>query len=423
MGYSNIIDSLVDNRSVISESGLLRDNKQILRKIEKQLHFFKEAFLIGGVSSNLFFIDWFINNRRKYSGYFGLRLRISDTMYKWIEDENSLYYCIDLNALLSYNNIKYFILGGKLEDSLYTALEDDIESFCDILFDNGSGLSLEELVSFINGVDIPCTYNSWNAARNDIMTKNKLIGVLTRMVNTQLPEYINACLSVDNAYVRLLNGSKDNLFYKNGHVAVARVDIKEDRVVFPQYGNLEICSIHGSAKKERVVYHTISGELLRNTMNSITSSLNNTNLEAINRMLHFYGITDMNYESMQWLINDTHVYKAFETKLEEEVVIKSEKALQDFFDGVILNNTIKGRLFNNTKLPLMRYDTKSQKVYVPNRGDIVFVDFMSSTGDGKDGSDIFSVDDFLSGRINLKDNDLLHIVTINDYDIPLGGAF
>lgn len=90
------------------------------------------------------------------------------------------------------------------------------------------------------------------------MTKNKLIGVLTRLMNTKLPEYINACLSVDNAYVRLLNGSKDNLFYKNGHVAVARVDIKEDRVVFPHYGNLEICSIHGSAKKERVVYHTIS---------------------------------------------------------------------------------------------------------------------------------------------------------------------
>ena len=146
-------------------------------------------------------------------------------------------------------------------------------------------------------------------------------------------------------------------------------------------------------------------------------------LRKIEKQLHFYGITDMDYESMQWLINDTHVHKAFETKLEEEVVIKSEKALQDFFDGVILNNTIKGRLFNNTKLPLMRYDTKSQKVYVPNRGDIVFVDFMSRTGDGKDGRDIFSVDDFLSGRINLKDNDLLHIVTNNDYDIPLGGAF
>ena len=44
----------MDNRSVISESGLLRDNKQILRKIEKQLHFFKEAFLLGGVGNNLF---------------------------------------------------------------------------------------------------------------------------------------------------------------------------------------------------------------------------------------------------------------------------------------------------------------------------------------------------------------------------------
>ena len=62
MGYSTIIDSLVDNRT-INEGSLLRDNKQILRKIEKQLHFFKEVFLLGGVGNNLFFIDWFINNR------------------------------------------------------------------------------------------------------------------------------------------------------------------------------------------------------------------------------------------------------------------------------------------------------------------------------------------------------------------------
>lgn len=148
MGYSIIIDSLVDNRSVISESGLLRDNKQILRKIEKQLHFFKEAFLLSGVGNNLFFIDWFINNRRMYSGYFGLRLRISDTMYKWLEDGDSLYYCIDLNALLSYNNIKYFILGDKLEDSLYTALEDDIESFCDII--RGKVCQVDTITNYIN---------------------------------------------------------------------------------------------------------------------------------------------------------------------------------------------------------------------------------------------------------------------------------
>lgn len=218
-------------------------------------------------------------------------------------------------------------------------------------------------------------------------------------------------------YLLHLNTTKDMYTWvEDKHNLFYCIDINK----LMWYNNLRWVGLMGTTRFDSV---GISGELLRNTMNSITSSLNNTNLEAINRMLHFYGITDMDYESMRWLINDTHVHKAFETKLEEEVVIKSEKALQDFFDGVILNNNIKGRLFNNTKLPLLRYDTKSQKVYVPSRGDIVFVDLMSRTGGGRDGRDIFSVDDFLSGRLNLKYNDLLHIVTINDYDIPLGGAF
>lgn len=218
-------------------------------------------------------------------------------------------------------------------------------------------------------------------------------------------------------YLLHLNTTKDMYTWvEDKHNLFYCIDINK----LMRYNNLRWVGLMGTTRFDSV---GISGELLRNTMNSITSSFNNTNLEAINRMLHFYGITDTSYNSFYDFCNDIQVYEAFWTKLEEEVVIKSEKALQDFFDGVILNNTIKGRLFNNTKLPLMRYDTKSQKVYVPNRGDIVFVDFMSRTGDGKDGRDIFSVDDFLSGRINLKDNNLLHIVTINDYDIPLGGAF
>lgn len=218
-------------------------------------------------------------------------------------------------------------------------------------------------------------------------------------------------------YLLHLNTAKDMYTWvEDKHNLFYCIDINK----LMRYNNLRWVGLMGTTRFDSV---GISGELLRNTMNSITASFNNNNIEAINRMSHFYGITDTSYNSFYDFCNDIQVYKAFWTKLEEEVVIKSEKALQDFFDGVILNNTIKGRLFNNTKLPLLRYDTKSQKVYVPNRGDIVFVDFMSRTGDGKDGRDIFSVDDFLSGRINLKDNDLLHIVTINDYDIPLGGAF
>lgn len=201
---------------------------------------------------------------------------------------------------------------------------------------------------------------------------------------------------------------KHNLFYC--------IDINK----LMRYNNLRWVGLLGTTRFDSV---GISGELLRNIMNSITSSFNNTNLEAINRMLHFYDITDTSYTSFYDFCNDTQVYEAFMTKLEEEVALRTEQVVQNFFGGVILHNTVKSRLLNNTKLPLLRYDTKSQKVYVPNRGDIVFVDFMSRTGDGKDGRDIFSVDDFLSDRLNLKYNDLLHIVTINDYDIPLGGAF
>ena len=88
------------------------------------------------------------------------------------------------------------------------------------------------------------------------MTKNKLIGVLTRMVNTQLPEYINACLSVDNAYVRLLNGSKDNLYgtvssikglvlIDNRYVAVLGVYLSNgvNEVVVPLQKELDKCDI------------------------------------------------------------------------------------------------------------------------------------------------------------------------------------
>lgn len=240
--------------------------------------------------------------------------------------------------------------------------------------------------------------------------------VVTTRVGTHY--YItNGLACYREVYLLHLNTTKDMYTWvEDKHNLFYCVDINK----LMRYNNLRWIGLMGTTRFDSV---GISGELLRNTMNSITSSFNNTNLEAINRMLHFYGITDTEYVSFIDFCNDTHVYEAFMTKLEEEVALRTEQVVQNFFGGVILHNTVKSRLLNNTKLPLLRYDTKSQKVYVPNRGDIVFVDFMSRTGDGKDGRDIFSVDDFLSGRINLKDNDLLHIVTINDYDIPLGGAF
>ena len=158
-------------------------------------------------------------------------------------------------------------------------------------------------------------------------------------------------------------------------------------------------------------------------MDNITKSLANTSIEDINRMLHFYGITDVDYESMQSFFNDIHVYKSFLSKLRDEVILRSEQVVQDFFDDVKLYDIVKAKLINGTMLPLVRYDTKTGKVYVPNVTNISYVDLMSRAGSGKDGRKIFDIDDFLSGSVNLSDNNVLYILTRNDYDIPLGGAF
>lgn len=255
MGYSTIIDSLVDNRT-INEGSLLRDNKQILRKIEKQLHFFKEVFLCSN-SRSLCYIDWFVYNHRVTSSYFLLRLHIEDTMYKCVEDGDSLYYCIDLKSLLSYNNIKYFTLAAQSDDSLDTLIESDVEYVCDMIFDNGSGVSITDTVSLISDLGFPCTYTKWDDLRADKVLRYKVTDELAKRLKSKLPDYIDKCFDVGNVQNRAV-GNK-NLFYKNGCLAVARVDIKEDRVVFPYYGVLEVCSLNSNAgDKEHVKYHTIS---------------------------------------------------------------------------------------------------------------------------------------------------------------------
>ena len=387
-----------------------KDFKQYTSKVVND--FVQEVFYLGGVQDEEYKVRLL-----QHCGISGVNM---SNLYDYINDTST--YNLVLEVVL--DEIRTFLTDVIYEnlntDNLYKSTGEDTKG---VFFINKRylGVVAAYLNKMINEVVLP------NSCQLEKCDNKNILNLLVKkaypykdIVTTRVGVHYyikeeSSCFR--EVYLLHLNTTKDMYTWvEDKHNLFYCIDINK----LMWYNNLRWVGLMGTTRFDSV---GISGELLRNTMNSITSSLNNTNLEVINRMLHFYGITDMDYESVQWLINDTHVYKAFETKLEEEVVIKSEKALQDFFDGVILNNTIKGRLFNNTKLPLMRYDTKSQKVYVPNRGDIVFVDFMSRTGDGKDGRDIFSVDDFLGGRTNLKDNDLLHIVTNNDYDITLGGAF
>ena len=142
-------------------------------------------------------------------------------MSKWIEEGDSAYYCIDLDRLLSYNNIKWFILGNKLYSSLYDGLEEDIEVMCDMLLQHCGGLRLEEAISFINSLGISYDCPDWNTLEADTMVKHKVVGILTRLANAKLSEFIGDCLKSNRVFsnTETLNrvGSLDNLFYKNGY--------------------------------------------------------------------------------------------------------------------------------------------------------------------------------------------------------------
>lgn len=204
--------------------------------------------------------------------------------------------------------------------------------------------------------------------------------------------------------------SKHNLFYC--------IDISK----LLRYSNVCMFGIDGSG---RFNSDGFNGKLLDFVMESITKSLSNTSIEDINRMLHFYCIVEdtFNYESLHCFFSDIHVYKSFLSKLRDEVVLRSEQVFQDFFDDVKLFDIVKIKLINGTMLPLMRYDTKTHKVYVSNVTSIAHVDLMSRSGSGKDGRKIFDVGDFLSGGVSLSNSNVLYIPTRNDYDIHLGGAF
>lgn len=142
-------------------------------------------------------------------------------------------------------------------------------------------------------------------------------------------------------------------------------------------------------------------------------------------MLKYYGITATEYRTLSDFSNDTDVYNAFKAKLQEEVMDKSDKCLRDFFDSVKLPKTIRDNLIHGSLLPVLRYNIKTQNVYIPMRKNIESVKLMSNTMNGKDERYVYSLDDIMKGNtaINYRKKLTLLIRSNNHFDIPLGGAF
>lgn len=170
---------------------------------------------------------------------------------------------------------------------------------------------------------------------------------------------------------------------------------------------------------------SFSGKLLNYVTDKIFKGFNNSRMvSSINRMLQYYKITDTEYSALIDFNSDTNVYNAFKAKLLEEVMDKSDECVRDVFDNVKLPAMINGMLIHGGLLPLLRYNVKTQNVYIPMRGNIGIVNLMANSMSGKDDRYVYSLDEIMKGNTALRGGKTtLYIRSNNHFDIPLGGAF
>jgi len=171
---------------------------------------------------------------------------------------------------------------------------------------------------------------------------------------------------------------------------------------------------------------SFNGKLLEYIIGRIYKSFQSDTLPIINHMLQYYGITNTEYHTLFDFSNDTDVYNTFKAKLTEEVMDKSDECLRDFFDSVKLSKTIRDNLIHGSLLPVLRYNIKTQNVYIPMRKNIESVKLMSNnTLSGKDERYVYSLDDIMKGNTAIRSRKKLTLLirSNNHFDIPLGGAF
>lgn len=169
---------------------------------------------------------------------------------------------------------------------------------------------------------------------------------------------------------------------------------------------------------------SFSGKLLEYIIGRIYKSLNPDTLPYINRMLKYYGITNTEYSALIDFSSDTNVYSAFKAKLREEVMDKSDECVRVVFDDIKLPAMVNGMLIQGGLLPLLRYNVKSQNVYIPMRGNIAIVNLMSNAMSGKEERYVYTLDEIMKGNTALRGGKTtLYIHSNNHFDIPLGDAF
>ena len=171
-----------------------------------------------------------------------------------------------------------------------------------------------------------------------------------------------------------------------------------------EYYNLRY---YGLSHTEAYNSDVFSDKLFEDVYNSILISLKRkhvvidseySNVDILHRLLESYSINQQ-YNSVQDFIDDVTTYHALKLfmrgKVRGDIVSSILRALQH----VEFIQSIDKMLIDTCKLPLLRYDTISQYVYIPYYSYIYIVRLMSYKGSGKDYRHIVSVTDIVNNNI------------------------
>lgn len=164
---------------------------------------------------------------------------------------------------------------------------------------------------------------------------------------------------------------------------------------------------YGLSHTEEYNSDVFSDDLFDDAYNGIIKSLNRrhtisgsvgSNVDILHRLLESYSINQQ-YNSVQDFIDDVTSYHALKlfmrSKIRGDIVSSILQTLQD----VKFISSIDKMLVDTFKLPLLRYDTMSQYVYIPYYSYIYIVKLMSYKGSGKDYRHIVSVSDIVNNNI------------------------
>lgn len=164
---------------------------------------------------------------------------------------------------------------------------------------------------------------------------------------------------------------------------------------------------YGLSHTEEYNSDVFSDDLFDDAYNGILKSLNrkyvggqssDSPLDILHRLLDSYNI-NMRYGSVQEFIVDSTTSQILKHCMREHIMGDIVSSILRTLQSVEFISSIDEMKIDTCKLPLLRYDTMSQYVYIPYYSYIYIVKLMSYKGSGKDYRHIVSVTDIVNNNI------------------------